>query len=138
MPKKLQIVFDGGREFLVLNNLLRVLHIICKTNLFRQIEPQRSNWSGLMQHVSQGYHPLQSVATLLQIWTLNPFNYSCIYSVLTYMEYQARKLHIQTPCITFEQLIFIKTIGDYSCQKQTLCVQTWWRLYIDQLSWQCQ
>ena len=71
---------------------------------------KRPNWSGFMQHVSRGAYPRKSHITLLPIIDLNPSDYSCIYSVLLYIESQAKMFNIPTPCITFDQPLYIKAM----------------------------
>ncbi|CAB4000917.1 Hypothetical predicted protein [Paramuricea clavata] len=50
----------------------------------------------------------KSEVLLLPIIDLNPSDESCIYSTLVYIEDQAEKLDIPTPCITFDQPLWLK------------------------------
>ena len=60
-----------------------------------------------MQHIfsdNQNSTPKSDHEVLfLPIIDLNPSDETCIYSTLVYVEHQARKLNIPTPCITFDQ-----------------------------------
>ena len=88
--------------------------------LFNTADRKRPNWSGFMQYVSQGEHPPQSKITLLPIIDLNPSDYSCIYSVLVYIEGQARKLHISTACTTFDQPLYFKAMEIITAKKMNI------------------
>ena len=79
--------------------------------IFSKATSPRSNWSGFMQHVfsdEQKPTPAKSEVLLLPIIDLNPSDESCIYSTLTYIQSQAEQLHIPTPCITFDQPLWLK------------------------------
>ena len=71
----------------------------------------RPNWSGFMQHVFSSDHNVpNSEVLLLPIIDLNPSDETCIYSTLNYALSQARKLSIPSPCITFDQPLWIKAV----------------------------
>jgi len=70
----------------------------------------QTNWSGFMQHVSTGSHPPVADVTLLPIIDMNSSDDHCIYSTLTYVQQQAEILGIPTPVITFDQLLFLKSV----------------------------
>ena len=40
----------------------------------------------------------------------NLSNKTCIYSTLTYIQNQAERLNIPTPCVTFDQYLWIKAV----------------------------
>ena len=70
----------------------------------------RPSWSGVMQHAfSDGSVP-KSEVLLLPIIDLNPSDESCIYSTLIYIQRQAEHLNITTPCITFDQPLWLKAL----------------------------
>ncbi len=66
--------------------------------------------SGFMQDAHSGQYPSKSDINLLPITDLNPSDPICIYSTLLYVESQAKKLNIVTPCITFDQPLWIKAM----------------------------
>lgn len=72
----------------------------------------RPSWSGFMQHVfSDSLHPTpKSEVLFLPIIDLNPSDQCCIYSTLLYVQCQAEKLSIPTPCITFDQPLWVKAV----------------------------
>lgn len=72
----------------------------------------RPNWSGFMQHVfSDGDHSHSKGKVLfLPIIDLNPSDETCIYSTLLYIQRQAEKLDISTPCLTFDQPLWLKAV----------------------------
>ena len=70
----------------------------------------RPSWSGFMQDAYQGQYPSKSDIYLLPIVDLNSSDPTCIYSTLLYVESQAKKLKIITPCITFDQPLWIKAM----------------------------
>ena len=61
-----------------------------------------------MQSISKGAYPGQSVINMLPIIDLDPTNMSCIYSTLTFISTQAKKLSIITPVATFDQPLWLK------------------------------
>ena len=65
-----------------------------------------------MQHIFSDNQdlPPKSEVLFLPIIDLNPSDESCIYSTLVYVEHQARKLNIPTPCITFDQPLWLKAV----------------------------
>ena len=70
----------------------------------------RPNWSGFVQYVSIGNHPPKSRVQMLPIIDLNPADETCIYSTLLYLQSQADKLNIPTPCTTFDQPLWNKAV----------------------------
>ena len=72
----------------------------------------RTNWSGFMQQAFSSCHvsPSKSEVLLLPIIDLSPSDESCIYSTLIYIQRQAEQLNIPTPCITFDQPLWIKAV----------------------------
>jgi hypothetical protein len=81
--------------------------------LVRDDEHPQPNWSGFMQNVSSGEHPSVANIQMLPIIDLNPSNESCIYSTLLFVQQQAQQLNIVTPCITFDQPLWIKQLISY-------------------------
>ena len=61
-----------------------------------------------MQKYLNGYHSGKATVTFLPIINLNPSNESCKYSTLVFVGQLAQQLNIPTPCITFDQPLFIK------------------------------
>lgn len=76
------------------------------------VEKARPNWSGSMQHIfnSDDNFVPKSEVLLLPIVDMNPSDDDCIYSTLTYIQTQAQRLNIPTPCVTFDQALWIKAI----------------------------
>ena len=73
-----------------------------------KFKKQQPSWSGFMQKYLNGDHSGKATVTFLPIINLNPSDESCIYSTLLFVEQQAQQLNIPTPCITFDQPLFIK------------------------------
>ena len=73
-----------------------------------EFKKQQPNWSGFMQKHLNGDYSGKATVTFLLIINLNSSDESCIYSTLLFVEQQARQLNIPTPCITFDQPLFIK------------------------------
>ena len=67
-------------------------------------------WSGFMQHISTDENRGMSEVMLLPIVDLNPSDSNCMYSTLSYVVGQARLLNVVTPCITFEQPLWLKAV----------------------------
>jgi hypothetical protein len=63
-----------------------------------------------MQHVSKGNFPGVSTVTFLPIIDLQSSDMNCIYSTLLFIEQQAAALNIPTPCITFDQPLWLKSV----------------------------
>lgn len=80
--------------------------------MFSSAEHPRSSWSGFMQHVFSSDHTIspKSEVLFLPIIDLSPSDDTCIYSTLNYVQSQARKLNMQSPCITFDQPLWIKAV----------------------------
>ena len=80
--------------------------------MFSSAEHPRPNWSGFMQHVFSSNHNISSKSEVLflPIIDLSPSDNTCIYSTLNYVHKQAKKLNIQSPCITFDQPLWIKAV----------------------------
>ena len=71
----------------------------------------RPQW-GFMHHIFCNDHNSspKSEVLFLPIIDLNPSDETCIYSTLNYVQTQARKLNIPSPCITFDQPLWIKAV----------------------------
>lgn len=64
-----------------------------------------------MKHITSGYaHPNKSTITMLPLIDLNPSDESCMYSTLLHIKDQAKQLKIVTPCVTFDQPLWIKAV----------------------------
>ena len=63
-----------------------------------------------MQQVSKGNYPGISEVSFLPIIDLHPNGKSCIYSTLLFVSEQAKSLMVPTPCITFDQPLWIKSM----------------------------
>ena len=63
-----------------------------------------------MQHKSTGQHNGVSEVMLLPILDLNSCDVSCIYSTLCFIVSQAELLNIVTPCLTFDQPLWLKVV----------------------------
>ena len=70
----------------------------------------RPGWSGLMQAYRKGAFPRKSEVTLFPIINLNPNDYSCIYSTLRFVIDQSKKANSGSPCITFDQPLWLKAV----------------------------
>src|SRR6218665_1725628 len=76
----------------------------------RRLNFSRHSWSAFMQHVSTGEHNGKSNVMFLPIVDLNPSDDNCIYSTLCFIVTQAKLLNVHTPCITFDQPLWIKAV----------------------------
>jgi len=63
-----------------------------------------------MQHVSTGQHSRVSEVMLLPILDLNPCDVMCRYSTLCFVVSQAKLLNTVTPCITFDQPLWLEAV----------------------------
>ena len=67
-----------------------------------------------MQHIYFDTHDQCQVSNsevlLLPIIDLHPSDESCIYSTLTYIQSEAIHLNVPTPCITFDQPLYLKAV----------------------------
>jgi hypothetical protein len=75
--------------------------------LFRDSAKQ-PYWSGFMQHVCSGDHAPVSEVRPLPIIDLNPSDENCVFTTLSFVAQQTEKLNIETPCITFDQPLWLK------------------------------
>ena len=78
--------------------------------IFSEAAKPRPNWSGFMQHIFSDNQLSKSEVLLLPIIDLNPSDETCVYSTLLYIQRQAERLHIPTPCITFDQPLWLKAV----------------------------
>lgn len=62
----------------------------------------------------------KSEVLLLPVVDLNPSDDDCIYSTLMYIQTQAQRLNIPTPCVTFDQPLWIKAIEIIKSKSLTL------------------
>ena len=74
-------------------------------HFFQQFRP---GWSGYMTDVSAGSHPGKAEITMLPIIDLDPTDISYIHSTLMFVLDQAKHLEVATPCITFDQPLWLK------------------------------
>ena len=70
----------------------------------------KPNWSGFMQNIAVGEYQSSADIQLLPIIDMNPSNKSCILSTLLFVIDQAKLLNIETPCINFDQPLWIKAV----------------------------
>ena len=70
-----------------------------------------------MQHVCTGPHPPSADVIMLPIIDLSSSDNHCIYSTLCYIEQQAKQLGIDTPCITFDQPLWLKAVEIVTASK---------------------
>jgi len=73
----------------------------------------RPNWSGFMQcatSISEN-NKRHSTVQLLPIIDLSPSSETCIYSTLLFIINQAKKIGVNTPCVTFDQPLWLKAMG---------------------------
>ena len=78
--------------------------------IFRDSSHNPTNWGGYMQNVCIGEHPPSATIQRLPILDLNPSNETCIYSTLLFVQEQVEQLSIVTPCVTFDQPLYIKAV----------------------------
>jgi len=62
-----------------------------------------------MQHVCTGNNTVSAVSVLPLI-DLNLSDINCIFSTLVFIQQQAEKLSITTPCVTFDQPLWVKAV----------------------------
>ena len=81
--------------------------------MFSPPETPRPNWSGFLQCSTKSFCPTyqRSEVSFLPIIDLNSSNETCIYSTLTFIIAQSKKLNVETPCVTFDQPLWIKALG---------------------------
>ena len=92
-------------------NLYR--YLICHTGLFvNDKQHPQPNWSGYMQDVTLPFGEFAPAADIrmLPIIDINPNDRTCIYSTLKFVENEAKRLHMQTACITFDQPLWLKAV----------------------------
>ena len=83
----------------------------------------RSNWSGFMQSVCTGEHTSSASKSFLPIVNLQPTDVNCVYSTLVFICNQARSMNISTPCVTFDQPLFIKALDIVVAEKMDVVVR---------------
>jgi hypothetical protein len=83
----------------------------------------RLNWSGFTQTVCDGEHPPASKIAFLPIVNLQPTDETCVHSTLAFISTQAEFLNITTPCVTFDQPLFIKALDIVLAEKMNIIVR---------------
>ena len=79
---------------------------------FTSKENPRPNWSGFMQYTTRASSSAEkSSVQFLLIIDLNSSDETCIFSTLHFVMKQAQKLRISCACITFDQPLWLKTLG---------------------------
>ena len=68
-------------------------------------------WSGFMSLINRNERPSATKIYFLPMIDLNPSDETCIYSTLTYIENQAKKLNIPVASVTFDQPLWFKATG---------------------------
>jgi len=107
-----------------INTPEKTLDLVWQTAwFFSSRDSLRPNWQGYMQHTAistKEFH--KSSIKFLPIIDLNPSDETCIYSTLTFVINQARKLGIEVPCVTFDQPLWQKATGIIKDQNlQIMC-----------------
>ena len=75
-------------------------------------ENPRSNWSSFIQAITDvPVWKQTSSVSFLPIIDLNPSDESYIYSALFFIEKQTKLLNVNTPCVTFDQSLWLKATG---------------------------
>ena len=77
---------------------------------FNDLFPSRPSWSGFMQSLSTDRDVCKSEPLFLPLIDLKSTDETCIYSTLSFVQDQAKKLNIITPCITFDQPLWLKAV----------------------------
>ena len=105
------------KKFIPIKELIFDLNLILEKNidilwemLFNFPNYTRPGWSGFMQVYRKGAFPRKSEVILLPIINLNPNDYSCIYSTLRLVIDQSKKANSGSPCITFDQRLWLKAV----------------------------
>ena len=75
------------------------------SHFFKKLRP---GWSGFMSDVTTGNHDGKADITMLPIINMDPTDMSCVYSTLMFINDQAKKLNVDTPCVTFDQPLWLK------------------------------
>ena len=73
-------------------------------------ENPRPSWGGFMQITTVGKHPPPTEFRMMPIIDMNPGDRSCILSTLSFILNQAFKIGIMTPCVTFDQPLWLKAV----------------------------
>ena len=102
---------DIKEKTVVFKTVLNVDLLWHTSGIFHKAERQRSrpNWNGFMEQLTyEKINSPKSTITMLPLIDLNPSDESCIYSTLIHIINQAKYLNIETPCVTFDQPLWIK------------------------------
>src|SRR6218665_881774 len=99
----------------------------------RRLHFSRHSWSAFMQHVCTGEHNGKSNVMFLPIVDLNPSDDNCIYSTLCFIVSQAKLLNVHTPCITFDQPLWIKAVEISRSSSINCLLSSWWFSYVNEL-----
>jgi hypothetical protein len=95
---------------IVLPVVMNVSDLWHSAGMFSSSLRPRPNWSGCMQTVCEGTHPGPSAVEMLSLIDLKPSDDDCVYSTLVFISQQAQAHGVTTPCVTFDQPLFIKAV----------------------------
>ena len=104
--------------------------------IFSSQSHTRPSWSGFMQ---QSVYKIevefqQSDVLILPIIDLPPTDLTCIYSTLLFIQDQAKKINILTPCATFDQPLWYKASSILAKKKlNIICHLRGFRTYMSVL-----
>ena len=99
------------------------IDILWQSSLLFSKEENRPSWNGFMQEHSHGEHNPESEIFMLPIINMSASDENCIYSTLLFILDQAQALRIDTPCVTFDQPLWIKALEIVVSMKLNIVVR---------------
>ena len=90
--------------------------ILCQSALLFSQEENHPSWNGFMQEHFHG-HNIESEIFIFPIINISASDENCIYSTFLFIIDQAQALHIDSPCVTFDQSLWINALKMAVCMK---------------------
>ena len=99
------------------------IDILWQSSLLFTKEENCPSWNGFIQEHFHGEHNRESEIFILPIINMSASDENSIYSTLLFITDQAQALHIDTPCVTFDQPLWIKALNIAVSMKLNIVVR---------------
>ena len=99
------------------------IDILWQSSLLFTKEENCPRWNGFIQEHFHGEHNRESEIFILPIINMSASDENSIYSTLLSITDQAQALHIDTPCVTFDQPLWIKALNIAVSMKLNIVVR---------------
>ena len=85
------------------------IDILWQSSLLSSQEENHPSWNGFMQEHFHGHNPASEIF-IFPIINISASDENCIYSTFLFIIDQVQALHIDSPCVTFDQPLWINAL----------------------------